>query len=484
MTPSILSTQAVSKTYGAVVAVSNLDFSLREGEVRAIIGPNGAGKSTLAKLLYGETIPDKGIIMLRGHAVTFASPADARSRGIAMVPQDFALVDSMSVAENISLTDPPSRSTIYRSAAAAQRARALLGSLSRELDTAGEVGRLPLSDKQLVAICRAINSQPDVLILDEPTSVLGAKSLELIKRLVRALRDSRTSIIYITHSIAEVFEIADSVSVLVDGAQVLESAVASTTPDGLKRYFGSTGLRRPLVAPTDSGQPLLVVQNLTTQTVDNISFSVNAGDSVAVVSEPDGDALDLVKALFGATPSVTGKVTINGNALSDPASSIANGVGLLAADRRREGLFGPLGVYENVSLLGFKDGARLGVMRSSRLLRRAEQLVKDLRIKCESLRQTVWSLSGGNQQKVLLARWMIKDFAVLLLLEPTAGIDLRGKAEVHSIVSQLRGAGKTFLIASSDREELSVLCNKVLSLQNRKIARFVTADAFFGEQQR
>lgn len=478
MKKSILRTKNLTKSFGSVTAVSNADFSIDEGEIRAIIGANGAGKSTFVRILFGEITPDQGEVYLHDEPVSFSSPKDALDYGISMVPQDFGLIETMSVAENISLRDTHS-SVIYRNSTSIHRAQQIFQSMSAVIDPEEIVNQLSVSEKQLVAIAKALNTKSNIVIFDEPTSVLDSNSFVVIKKLLNDLRESGKSIIYVTHKLDEVFEVADSVTVFVDSKIVVTSAVSDIKKEDLFKYFN---MATPVVDPVhqdDKSTPLLIVKNLTTQYLDDVSFTINVGESVGVVSDNHVRSVELIKSIFGVSKRKFGTVALNGKLLTTPSVCVANKVGFIPEDRRHDGIFALFRVFENISFLNFQKTSRLGIFNRESLVLNAKEYIEALRIKCKSVYQPISHISGGNQQKVLLARWMSYDFDLLLLLEPTAGIDLGGKSEFHSIILKLRNNGKSFLVTSSDKRELERMCDKILVIKDGKMKEFTTTEGYF-----
>jgi ABC-type sugar transport system ATPase subunit len=475
---SILRTENLTKRFGSVTALSKADFSINEGEIRAIVGANGAGKSTFARILSGEIAPDDGDIYLNDQAVVFGSPKDSLDCGISMVPQDFGLIESMSVAENISLRAMQD-SLVYRNSTSIHRAQRIFQSMSADISPEKIVDELSVSEKQLVAIAKALNTNSQIIIFDEPTSVLDSNSFTVIKRLLNNLRESGKSIIYVTHKLDEVFDVADSVSVFVHSEIALTSAVSDITKEDLYKYFNIAASSVDWTLPTDKSIPRLTVNNLTTKYLKDISFTVNAGESVGVVSDNHARSVELIKCVFGVNKKTSGTVTCNGKLLTRPSASVASNVGFIPEDRRHDGIFDLFRVFENISFLNFRKRSRLGILDQASLVLNAKKYIEALRIKCESVFQPIRHISGGNQQKVLLARWMSYDFDLLLLLEPTAGIDLGGKSEIHAIILELRSNGKSFLITSSDKRELERMCDKILVIKDGKIDKFTTTERYF-----
>jgi ABC-type sugar transport system ATPase subunit len=475
---NILRTKNLTKSFGSVTALSEADFSIEEGEIRAIIGANGAGKSTFVRILFGEIAPDQGGVYLQDEPVFFSSPKDALDCGISMVPQDFGLIETMSVAENISLRTTQG-SSIYKNSTSIHRAKQILDSISADVDPQKIVTELSVSEKQLVAIAKALNTQSQLMIFDEPTSVLDSNSFGVIKDLLNQLKQSGKSIIYVTHKLDEVFDVADSVSVFVDSKIVLTSQVSELSKEDLFKYFNIAASIATPVSSSDKSRPLLIVNNLTTQFLKDVSFTLNAGESVGVISDNHARSVELIKSIFGVSKKTSGTVTLNGKRLTTPSVCVANKVGLIPEDRRHDGIFSLFRVFENISFLNFRRRSRLGFLDQGFLILNAKRYIDALRIKCKSVYQPVRHLSGGNQQKVLLARWMSYDFDLLLLLEPTAGIDLGGKSEIHDIILKLRTEGKSFLITSLDKRELERMCDRILVIREGRIKDFTTTERYF-----
>lgn len=478
MKKSILRTKSLTKSFGSVIAISKVDFSINQGEVRAIVGANGAGKSTFVRILFGEITPDEGEVYLNDEPVSFSSPKDALDCGIAMVPQDFGLIETMSVAENITLWTTES-SSIYRNSTSIHRAQQILESVSADIDPQKIVAELSVSEKQLTSIGKALNTRSNIIIFDEPTSVLDSNTFGVIKKLLHKLRESGKSVIYVTHKLDEVFDVADSVSVFVDSEIVLTSSVSDITKEDLFKYFNIAASINDPILSSDKSTPLLVVNNLTTQYLQNVSFTVNVGESVGVVSDNHARSVELIKSVFGVSKKKSGTVRLNGKLLTTPSVCVANKVGLIPEDRRHDGIFPLFRVFENISFLNFRRRSRLGVLDRDSLALSVKQSIEALRIKCNSMYEPIRHLSGGNQQKVLLARWISYDFDLLLLLEPTAGIDLGGKSEIHGIISKLRSDGKSFLVTSSDKRELERVCDKILVIRDGKLEKLTTTERYF-----
>lgn len=460
------------------MAVSEVDFSVQQGEVRAIVGANGAGKSTFVKLLYGEVTADSGSIFIKNRIVSFTKPADALKNGIVLVPQDFGLVETMTIAENLSLITSTYNSILYNKNDINIQTDNILKKLSFIVSPEKKISELTVAEKQLISIAKVLNTNCEIIIFDEPTSVLNINSFAIIKDIVKEMKQSGKTIIYITHKLEEVFEIADTVSVFLDSKLIHTTETNKINISDLLKFFNIPETKNIDRFNLDD-QSLLVVDNLSTENLDNISFRINRGESLGIISENYLDSIELAASIFGSKKKTNGFVKINDKLIFDPKSSIYNGVGFIPEDRRNEGIFDVFNVLDNISILNFKLNSKLGILRLSNLKESAKAKIKNLKIKCNSIFQSISELSGGNQQKVLIARWMAYDFELLIVLEPTAGIDMGGKAEIYSIIQNLLGLGKSFLFISSDEKELKILTDRIILLRNGKIQDIIQTKDYF-----
>lgn len=447
MAEPILYTRGLSKSYSGVKAVENVDFFLEKGKIHAIVGANGAGKSTFVKLLYGEVRPDSGKIFIDSKEEIIDSPARALHCGIAMVSQDFGLVGTMTVAENLALGDTGrKRPLLWRATRIRLQARKILSRLLPGLDPDTLVSELSVSQQQLVAIARVLDSRSSIFIFDEPTSVLGANSFHHIKKLILQLKDEGRSVIYITHKLEEVFELADAVSVFMNQKIVLTAGTRELSKDSLLGYFNVVP-RTPRGIPGEDRRPLLQVDNISIRGLLPVSFSIASGEILGLTAVHFTDAVRLARAVFERYRNHKGLK-----------------IGMIPDDRRVEGIFADLSVDDNIGLLLLKGASTAGIVHRDFILQNSTQAVRRLDIKCSSLTQPAGELSGGNQQKILFARWMSWDFDLLILLEPTTGVDLGGKAGIYAIIADLKRQGKSFLLVSSDAEEIRNLCDRVITI--------------------
>lgn len=468
MSELILHTEHLSKNYGSTKAVADINFALEKGTIHAIIGANGAGKSTFVKLLFGEVLPSSGRIFIRGREQKVDSPGNAMRNKIAMVSQDFGLINSMTIAENLSIINiGTQKSILFSPKKSKSNAAVILSHLSLQFDVTRLVGDLSVSEKQLVAIAKAFSVNSDILILDEPTSVLDSKAYEKIKELIKSLKAAGKSIIYITHKINEIFEIADFVTVLKDGKIVLTAKTEAVSKSDLLKYFNITTQELAHQISDKEKTLLFHVENISTATLHNISFSIFIGEALGIISDNFANVNELAKALYGITNITSGTIRINGVVVNGgPSENVKLKIGFITEDRRTDGIFNNLDINDNIGLMQFRKASKMGIVKNQLVVQNTKEKVEQLGIKCESIFQAASELSGGNQQKVLFARWMSYDFDLLILLEPTSGIDLGGKSEMHFIISELKKKGKSFLIVSSDLDEIRNLCDRVMFLDD------------------
>jgi ribose transport system ATP-binding protein len=479
--------QGVRKAFPGVLALDGVDLEVLAGEVHVLLGENGAGKSTLINVLGGALRPDAGTIAIDGQRVTFASPRDARAHGVAIVHQELALVPTLSVAENVLLGEPPSRAGLVDRAAMASEARAALAVLDPSITVEQPAGALRLGQQQLVEIARAMRRRPRLLVLDEPTSALTPHETARLFDGIRALVAEGAAVIYISHRMDEIATIGDRITVLRDGRHVATRPARPLQEQELVRLMAerdtSTPLAASVAAPavTPSDVPYLRVRGLTRRGVlHDISFAARSGEVLGFAGLLGAGRTELARALFGVDPIDAGTIEVNGRSVQfrHPGDAIRAGFGFVTEDRKGEGLLLLRSVRENVTLPMLRTLARLGVVRRAPEVAVAERAVRDLRIRTPSVRQSVLALSGGNQQKVVLARWLATGARLLLLDEPTRGIDVAAKAEIHALIRTLANDGVTVLLFSSELPELLTLADRTLVMRSgRLVGECARADA-------
>jgi ribose transport system ATP-binding protein len=465
--------RSIRKTFPGVVALDDVDFELLPGEVHALIGENGAGKSTLIKIISGLYRRDSGEMRMAGEEVDFKNPAEAIARGIKVVYQELDLVPGLSVAENIFLgAFPKTGRGFIDGAALRQRTGDVLGQLGLRIDPATLVGDLKVAEQQLVEIARAISRQARVVIMDEPTSALSPSEVDTLFDVIRQLQRRGVAIVYVTHKLDEIYRIAERVTVFRDGKRVTTARVAETVPHQLVTWMVGRELRE-LFPKTQSatGDPMLVVSGVSGSGLRDIDLTVHAGEVVGVFGLMGAGINTLGRVLFGASAR-TGSVTVDGRAIDaqSPADAIEKGLGLLTESRKEDGLFLPLTVRENITVASLGRFATLGWIRSRAETKAAGDFVRQLQIRTPSLRQRIRFLSGGNQQKVLMSRWMLRDLKVLMLAEPTRGIDVGSKAEIYRLIDGMAHRGMGILFMSTEIPEILGIADRILVMREGRIS--------------
>lgn len=475
-TTPILQMQGISKAYPGVQALSNVDFEVRAGEVHALVGENGAGKSTLMKILAGAETKDAGRILLDGRPVEDLTPQKAMSLGIGIIYQEFNLVPYLSAAENIFLgREPKSRIPGFidfrRMYAEAQR---IVDGLGANFDVRRPVASLSVAQQQMVEIAKATSQKAKVIAMDEPSATLTEHELASLFRLIRSLKESGVGIIYISHRLEEVSEIADRVTVLRDGQLVGTRNVQDVTREEIIRMMVGRELTEMIPKqPAPIGDEVLRVEGLTRAGVlHNISFSVYRGEVLGIAGLVGAGRTELARAIFGADLIDSGSVYLEGRKLSitSPQAAIREGIGLVTEDRKQQGLVLQMAVRENVSLANLRALTVAGFVNRRREREVALQYVHDLRIRTPGVEQRVRNLSGGNQQKVVLAKWLFTRSKVLLFDEPTRGIDVGSKVEIYQLMNELAARGVAIIMISSELPEILGMSDRILVMHEGRIA--------------
>ncbi len=464
----LLSARGISKRFGPVQALSQVNFTLKEGEIHALLGENGAGKTTLMNILYGLYQPDSGNIFLRGQPVRFSSPASAVRSGIGMVHQHFTLVPSLTIAENLSLGTERGR---YRPQKIAQRLQNLASQLQMEIDPFVRVGTLSVGMQQRVEILKALYQGAQILILDEPTSVLGPLQVQELFHLLRRLKGQGTSIIFITHKLPEVFELADRVTVLRRGQVVLSASLTEVTPSLLARAMVGEEVFPPRREPVGKGEVILRVQKLSAplegqkRAFTDVSFEIRGGEVLGIIGVEGSGQSELAEVITGLRPAGSGTLLLYGQPLSffSPSSFISGGGAHIPEDRQRTGLILAFSVLENLILVShawppFRKGIRLDWRVAEDYARR---LVKEYDIRSPSIYTPVSALSGGNQQKVVVAREFSRNPSLLVAVNPTRGLDVRAAKYIHQKILEHRLRGGATILISSDLEEVLQLSDRI-----------------------
>jgi len=480
----VLSLRHAAKSFGAVHAVVDGTADLYSGEAHALIGENGAGKSTMVKMLAGVYQPDEGELLIGGAPVTLHSPAAARDAGIAVIYQEPTLFPDLTVAENIFMGRQPLRAgrridgKLMRG-----EASALFERLGVRLDPGRICRGLSIADQQIVEIAKALSLDARVIVMDEPTAALSAAEVDRLFEVVRTLRANGAAVLFISHRLEEVFTICQRVTVMRDGRHVLTSPLAGLVAADLVRAMVGRELaeRPPEAGGATPGDPLLAVERLTREGIfTDVSFTVRAGEIVALAGLVGSGRSEVARAVFGIDRYDAGSVTVRGRQLrkASPASAMAAGVGFVPEDRRQQGLVMDMSVQQNVALASLGRLRKGGLIRASAERAMAADWAARLKIRYGRLTDPVDMLSGGNQQKVVLAKWLGRKPAVLIVDEPTRGIDVGTKAEVHHLLVELAKGGVAVLMISSELPEVLGVSDRILVMREGElVAEFSHADA-------
>jgi ribose transport system ATP-binding protein len=485
----VLSLNNIHKRFGPTVALDGVSLQLRKGEVHALIGENGAGKSTLMNVLAGSLPPDQGLMEIEGQPYVPASPLEARLRGIALIHQELSLCAHLTVAENIMMGIESSRLGWLDRRNLHARAQAVLETFHHpDLRPETRVSDLSIASRQIVEICRAVAARARIILMDEPTSSLQRDDVERLFTLIRKLTSEGISVVYISHFLEEVREIADTCTVLRDGQSVATGSIAAFTDDQLIAHMVGRPIER--LFPERSSQTttdvVLAVENLAAPPLlKHASFELRCGEILGVAGLMGSGRTPLVRALFGLDQAESGTISLKGKFVSarggTPSQRLLQGLGYMSEDRKGEGLALSIPVADNMTLTRFDSCSRWGWLDLKQQRQQTERLVSALKVKVRSVRQPVSTLSGGNQQKVALGRLLHQDADLLLLDEPTRGIDIGSKAQVYQTIAQCAADGKAVLIISSYLPELFGMCDRLAVMSRGRLSQALPIAAWTPE---
>jgi ribose transport system ATP-binding protein len=466
--------KGIVKSFGGNTVLQDVDFQLRKGEVHALVGGNGAGKSTLMKILEGVHVPDAGEVRVDGTTVQIHSPQDAKAHGIAMIFQEFSLVPTLSVAQNIFLnSEPHTGMGLLDDRECERRTRELFAELGEEVDPKTVVADLSTGYWQLTEIAKALARDARILIMDEPTSSLTRTETEALFELIRELKAREISIVYISHRMEEVFQVADRVTVLRNGRHVITEETANLTLEQIIDHIVGQKMEQAFEwkerQVNRTGTPLLEVEGLTASgRFRDVSFRLYPGEILGVAGLMGSGRTEIARALFGIDRIEAGEINIRGRpvVIRSTQDAMSAGISLIPEDRRLQGLVLDHSLKDNLLLPLLARLQRGGLVNDQRGEQIVGSLVERLQIKVNSIFQPIWSLSGGNQQKVVIAKWLAVEPDILIMDEPTAGVDIGAKTEILDITRQLADAGKGIIIISSELVELLAVSDRVLILQD------------------
>ena len=480
-TPAALELNSATKSFGAVAALTDGTIEIRPGEIHALVGENGAGKSTLVKILAGVFQPDSGRFTVDGEDVSFRSPADSKAAGISVIYQEPTLFPDLTVAENIFIgRQPRGRLGLIDRATMRAEARELFTRLGVPVDPDRVAEGLSIADQQIIEIAKAISLDARILVMDEPTAALSGVEVERLFAVARSLRDRGTGILFISHRFDEVFDLCDRITVMRDGAFIATHDTPDITVDGLVREMVGRDIAT-LFPKQDAaiGEAVLSVSNLTRAGVfTDISFDVRSGEIVALAGLVGAGRTEVARAVFGIDRYDTGTVLLSGKPIRahSPQSAIDAGMGFVPEDRRKQGLVMDLSVARNVTLTLRRTLARFGLINAKDERRVAEEWSARLQVKTGSQDLSVATLSGGNQQKVVIAKWLATAPRLLIVDEPTRGIDVGTKAEVHRLISELAVQGIAVLMISSELPEVLGMADTILVMHEGRISARLSRD--------
>ena len=485
MSEYILEMKGITKTFPGVVALNDVSLRVRRGTVHALVGENGAGKSTLMKILNGIYPATRGEIYLEGEKLSLRGVTDAQRKGVSIIFQEFNLINTLSVAENIFLGRYNGKETIdWRSLR--KQASELLDRLGFSFNVNRAVGSLSTAEKQLVEIAKALSFNAKIIVMDEPTSSLTRKEVEMFFPIIERLRRDGITVIYISHKLDEVFRICDVVTILRDGCVVDESPVSQITREQIieKMVGRSLDMEYPPRA-AKPGEVILEVKNLRRGTrLSDISFSLHRGEILGIAGLVGAGRTELAEALFGADPPDAGEVLVKGKRvrIRSTTEGLQCGIGMVTEDRKETGLVLEMDIIKNITITKL-DAVSNGILLNRRAEARVgEEYVQKLGVKTPSIRQTLSNLSGGNQQKVVLAKWLFSEADILILDEPTRGIDVGAKYEIYCLMNQLTQQGKAVIMISSELPEVLGMSDRILVMHEGRIKGELTGEAMTAEQ--
>ncbi len=475
----ILEVADVRKEFPGVLALDNVQFRLRRGSVHALMGENGAGKSTLMKIIAGIYTPDSGSFKLRGQDIRLNGPLDALENGIAMIHQELNLMAPMTVAENIWIRrEPKTRFGFVDHAEMFRKTAELFRRLNIKLDPEATVGTLSVANRQMVEIAKAVSYESDVLIMDEPTSALTEREVDHLFAIIRSLRAEGKGIIYITHKMNELFEIADEFSVFRDGKYIATKYSTEVTRDDIIRMMVGREITQMFPKETvPIGDVVLSVRGLALKGIfSDVSFDVRAGEILGIAGLVGSGRSNIAETIFGVTPADAGTIELFGNTVrvDSPATAMRHGMAFLTEDRKDTGCFLLLDIQENTQMAVLqRDYVKNGFVQQKRLAADSIDISNRLRVKTPDMGEPIINLSGGNQQKVLIGRWLLTRPKILILDEPTRGIDVGAKAEIHRLISKLAGEGVAVIMISSEMPEVLGMSDRIMVVHEGRVTGFL-----------
>jgi ABC-type sugar transport system ATPase subunit len=473
MDKSLLKMKGITKKFPGILALDSVDFDVPKGEIRAIVGKNGAGKSTLIKILTGIYTPDSGDVMIGEKSFSHITPDVMYSEGIQAIYQENDLVPYFTVGESIMLNNEPRSSvkTFLDKKSMNEKAHAiLLEKIGIDIDPKKLIRELSVSEKQLVQIAKALVKEPRIMIFDEPTAPLSAKEIGKLFEIIRALRSSGITIIYISHRFEEIFEIADSITIMRDGKKIIDLPLNETNEDEIIRHMTGGQIEvtgRGKERKTLSEEITFEVEGLHSERVHGISFTLRKGEILGLFGAEGAGQVEMVRAIYGLLPK-KGRMKLGGKEtrIRKPTDAIKKGIGYVPRDRKEESLVRTFTLAENVTLSHLEAFSSAGFVSKRSEQKIAENMIKDLAISTRSTRTVVNFLSGGNQQKVAIARWLTFPLKMLILDYPTMGVDVQAKVEIYRLLNKISAEGTSIIIITPEYEEIEMLCDRVMVMKD------------------
>ncbi|WP_400162732.1 sugar ABC transporter ATP-binding protein [Brevibacillus sp. TJ4] len=471
---AILEMKQISKSFPGVKALQQVDFSVRQGEVHCLIGANGAGKSTLMKILAGVYAKDEGTILLDGQKIEAGSPADSRRLGVMTIYQELSLVEHLTVAENIflgSYANP--RYGVVSWKRLREEAQKVITRLGISIDVEQPVSALSMGHKQIVELAKALEGNAKIIVMDEPSTTLSEKEIHTLFATIDELKRQGITIIYISHKLEELFTVGDRVTVLRDGKWIATRDIGELDQETLTELItGHKVAKKERTLEQRQFTEVLRVDSIHTDKIGQVSFSLGKGEILGLYGLVGSGRTELLKALYGVDPIKNGTVYLDGQArkISKPSQAIALGMGLVPENRKTEGAVLGLSVEENAVMPSYDRFARWGVIQKRKVQEAVSRHVLAMRVKTPSLATSVGNLSGGNQQKVIISKWLVHESRIILFDEPTQGIDIGAKQEIYRIMRELAEQGTSMIVASSEINELLEICHRILVMYRGEVA--------------
>jgi ribose transport system ATP-binding protein len=462
-----LAVEGLTRDFPGVRAVDDVTFAIDRNTVHCLVGENGAGKSTLVKMLTGALQPTSGTMTVRGEPYAPSDPHAARAGGIATLFQELHVVEQLSVQENLTLGMERTRFGFMTRTELDDRVVQTLAAIEPGIDPSARVSSLSVAQKQIVEIARAASSGASVIIMDEPTAALSEREVDRLFGVIRRLREADVTVVYISHKLDEIFELGDAVTVLRDGRHIVTKPLSEVEgrSELIQLMIGRTVFHGYQPRSLDDAEPVLTADGLSNQLLRDVSFTIKRGEVVGFYGLVGAGKTEIARALFGADRLDSGSVTFQGRRVGrSPTDAIAAGIALVPEERRTQGLFTRLTIKRNVPVMNLRRLSRRGIIRASDERSVAVEYVKKLRIATDSIEKSVDKLSGGNQQKVVLSKCLFADADLLLLDEPTRGVDVGAKSEIHDIIRRLAEDGTSVAIFSSELEEVMSTCDRIFLL--------------------